>query len=242
MSFNIKIFLSSAKTVTSLSINHHENLILPVLSLWLAVTYVVFPHIPLISFLVDQWKKQAFVFISPLIILIMWVGLYYWLSFKKIIVVDQKYFFSFPVEDEDDPTMISQDFIESPAFILNENFTARFSFKLRLYGNIYSKFKNKRFVLIIKKAPTIDISLKQRNKNLEQKYYNPNKELFVIEQEYELFSSQLSFSVHIGSRDATDTNKLEIYVECEDFIKKLKEDPNLQPKNLIHSEEFYLSK
>lgn len=101
--------------------------------------------------------------------------------------------------------------------------------------------KKKRFALIIEKAPTINIYLKQDNENLKQESKNINKELFSIEQDYELFSNSLSFSVYIEAAKAKDTHKLKLYIECEGFLENLKINPNLRPKNLIHVEDFYLS-
>ncbi len=134
--------------------------------------------------------------------------------------------------------MGTNNFIEFPELILNEDFVSRFSFKLKFYGDISSK----RLVLLIKKAPTVNIYLKQHNEKLNQESENITKDLFYIKQDYELFSSSLSYSIYIETAKAEDTTRLEMYLEDEEFLNKIRINPNLKPKNLIHSENFYLSK
>lgn len=226
--------LSNIKTVIGLSLKNQDKYILPVLMLWISIVYVILPNMPPLAFLIDLWEKKICLIILPILILILYFIIYYLFIFKKITVEDQNYFFSFPGINENE-------FIKSPQLILNENILSRFSFKLKLFGNISTKFRNKRFVVIIEKAPTINIYLKQDNANLKQISKNLSKELFYIEQDYELFSNYLSYSIYIESRNAEDTDKLKIYVECEEFIKKTKDNPKLKPKNLIHIENFYLS-
>ena len=138
------MIFENPRIIIGLSLHHHENYIIPFIPIWIAVTFTLIPKAPLL-FLVDNWKIQLIVFFAPFIVLIVYFLIFYFLLFKKIRLFDQKYFFSFPGRDDND-------FIKSPALILNENLVSRFSFKLQIFGNEVSKFdKCKRYAIIFEK-------------------------------------------------------------------------------------------
>ena len=62
-----------------------------------------------------------------------------------------------------------------------------------------------------------------------------------IEQNYELFSSNLNFSVYIDVETANNTEGLKIYLEYGKIIEKIENNPTYRPKNLIHEQEIFLS-
>lgn len=224
------MFFSNAITVTKLALDPHKIWSPVAIGFWIAIV----PYLPKFTYfesLVGSWYIPILLSL-PFILIVVYL-IYFWIVFKKITVEDTKYFF--------DPYG-QTNFIETPNLLLNGNFTSRLSFKLKLYGNISSKFiKNERFALLIKKAPTINIYHKQDNEDLKQISYKINENLFCIEQDYELFSDSLSFSVYIEAVNAKDTHQLDIYVECPKHLEAIKDNPKLKPKNLIHSEDFYLS-
>lgn len=231
-----KTFIETAKVVIGLSLKPHEKWLPIFIPVWVAIVSN-FNRYPPFAFLVSVWWVELFLIILPLIFLLFYFPFYYKVFFKNITLIDRKYFFN--------PTNIDE-YIMLPELILSKYFVSRFSFKFKLYGNMTSKFRGKRIVMLIRKAPTIQITLNNTKKALDQEYYNPHKEIFYIEQDYELYSSQISFSVYIEAIGAVDTKQLEIYLGCGDFIEKFLKDRGsnheVHNKNLIHKEKFCLSR
>jgi|GEM_PF-6413503 hypothetical protein len=216
------------KTITELSLKPHKTWLPVFIGAWIGIIPNLPKYSPLEAFLTPLWYVTILL-ILPFIAILIYIPLFYWKIFKKVTIINKKYFVDL---------MGTNNFIEFPELILNEDFVSRFSFKLKFYGDISSK----RLVLLIKKAPTVNIYLKQHNEKLNQESENITKDLFYIKQDYELFSSSLSYSIYIETAKAEDTTRLEMYLEDEEFLNKIRINPNLKPKNLIHSENFYLSK
>lgn len=235
-----KEILRNIKEITTASLEPYEQgfylWFTIFLTIWVSLVFNFYRYPPL-AFLVSHWLYEPILLATPFIILFIYFSFYYKFIFKKIILTDESYYFN--------STGINE-FIKSPELILNENIISRFSFKLKLYGNMPSKFKKNKLVLLIRKAPTINISIGPTRTALEQTYENYNEEIFYVEQNYELLSPYVSFSIYVESENAVDTKELEIYVLCKtalaNFLKNMEKDPKLCKKNLIHKEEFYLSK
>lgn len=239
MSFkNIEDITATIRAVYTLSLNPYKEWLIAIFPFWYTLLYSFYTN-PSITFMFDLWWHRLILIILPFsIILCIFVG-YYILFFRNITLSDRNYFFN--------PTNIDE-YLKLPKMILSENFVTRFSFKLKLYGKMPSKFQdsnNGQLVLLIRKANTIDVSIKPR-KHLKQKSYNPYEDIFYLKQDYELHSSELSFRFFIQAAGAVDTTKLEIYMFCEKslemFLKDIKTNPKKLSKKLIHTEEFYLSK
>jgi len=94
---------------------------------------------PILSFLVDWWWDVLIIIIPPLAVIII-MAAYYFLYFKKITLFDERYFIN--------PVSIDN-YCKLPSMVLSENFETRFSFKLKLFGDMPSKFQGKPFILVI---------------------------------------------------------------------------------------------
>lgn len=191
---------------------------------------------PLLAFLVDRWWYVMIYIITPLVVAIIIMAAYYFLFFKKITLFDERYFIN--------PVSIDN-YCKLPSMVLSENFETRFSFKLKLFGDMPSKFQGNPFILVVSKPTTIKISIIPR-KELKQEPVNYNQEIFYIKQCYERYSPELSFVVSIRAEGAIDATQLRIYLICEKslnkFLDNLKIDPDLCAKYLIHTENFNLCK
>lgn len=230
MSFkNIKKRAELLYVVLKLSLKPHSTSIIPTFSFWYAAL-IGLHAIPFFSFLYTN-LIYLLICLPPFVVLGIIIN--YYKDFNNITLFEKNFHFN-PTKD---------DYLDIPSFIVSEFFVTRFSFKLKLYGNIFSKFEGKRLALIIIKAPTIKISIKPK-KQLDQKFHDDG-EVFYLTQKYERNSSQVSFVIFVQADEAVDTKKLEFYIICESslqkFLKDFSENPKIMPDMLISKEKFYLS-
>lgn len=207
------------------------------MTIWVALILFCYTFTPLQSFVDPPWYGFIW-FILPFFLILLYLIANYFFIFKKIVIEEKKYFLDINETDGD--------FIRFPQLIIAEGLVSRFSFKIHLYGNMPSKFEDKKLFLLIRKSPTLTVYLKRRNKSLNQEYFNPHREVFYIEQDYERYSTIISFSVYIETIDVTDSDRFQIFIGCDDFadnfVKQIKNKEGIPEKGLIHSEELYIAK
>jgi hypothetical protein len=238
MCFNkFKTIISTLITVYNLSLKNYKDEIYCAMTIWVALILFCYTFPPLQFFVEPSWKGFIW-FIVPFILCLLYLIVYYFFIFKKIVVKERNYFL--------DVNEINGDFIKIPQLIIAEGLVSRFSFEIQLYGNVPSKFEDKKLFLVIRKSPALTVYLKKKNKSFNQEYFNPHDEVFYIEQDYERYSTTISFSVYIETIDATDSDGFQIFIGCDDFVdkfvKQIKNKEGVSEKGLIHSEELYMAK
>lgn len=225
-------FKETFQTVYDLSLKPYEAIILTILSIWYGAI-IAFYSIPYFSFLYNTLFYLLISLVLPFIVLFGILLVFFYTKFSKIIISDENFYLN-PSFD---------DYYSLPNLVISEYFVTRFSFKLRLYCDMPSKFQGKKIVLIIIKAPTINISIKPK-KQLHQEF-SDREEIFYLKQDYELNSSELSFVLYIQADGAVNTKKLDLYITCEEslekFLEEFKNDPKTRPHRLICEKNFYLS-
>jgi len=238
MCFNkFKTSINILRTVYDLSLKEYKDETYLIVTIWVAFILFCYTFNPL-QFLVDPPWNGFILFGLPFFLILLYLIVNYFFIFKKIVIKGKKYFLDINETDGD--------FIRFPQLIIAEGLVSRFSFEIQLYGNMPSKFEDKKLFLLIRKSPALTVYLKTKKKSLNQEYFNPHKEIFYIEQDYERYSTTISFSVYIETIDVTDSERFQIFIGCDDFVEKfVKQITNKEgvpEKGLIHSEELYIAK
>ncbi len=238
MCFNkFKTSFSTLRTVYDLSLKTYKDEIYFIMTIWVALILFCYTFTPLKFFVDPPWYGFIW-FILPFFLILLYLIRYYFFIFKKIVVKEKNYFL--------DVNETDGDFIKIPQLIIAEGLVSRFSFEIKLYGNVPSKFEDKKLFLVIRKSPALTVYLKKKNKSLNQEYFNPLDEVFYIEQDYERYNTTISFSIYIETIDATDSDGFQIFIGCDDFVdkfvKQIKNKEGVSEKGLIHSEKLYMAK
>lgn len=175
---------------------------------------------------------SLYYFIIALVIaVIIFIGvllIYYLVIFKKVDIIDKKYW----LMDDD------RRYIRVPGLVIDNNFDSRFSFKIKLFAPAISKIKDNgnKLTIWVKSPKTINITLTSKNTILNDKF-EEETHFFGFLNEYE-DSNYIRVSFSVMPIEPKDIDKIRVYLGYGDILKDIK-NVDSSSKYCIHEEKVY---
>lgn len=166
--------------------------------------------------------------IITVIIFIVSLLAYYLFIFKKVIIIDKRYWL---IDDD-------RKYIRVPGLVIDNNFDSRFSFKIKLFAPAISKIKDNdnKLTIWVKSPKTINITLTSKNSILNDKF-EEDTHFFGFLNEYE-DSNYIQLSFSVIPIEPKDIDKIRVYLGYGDILNDIK-NIDSSSKYCIHEEKVY---